>query len=782
MAEAVMWPGKNSAPQVQVKTFAVDGIQAKDIIFIQRAPPVTDGPNIVLYIPGNEGGAFQSFKTVEEMNTWLKTLANDPKQLEAFSQHFSADGLPAKTARVIDAMTRFKNNDINAVVGAYANETGDIFGRLDKAPSTPPALVNGLTSLKEERTSPDGRVLYSGTRPDGQKVLYEYDAYGNFLGEDKNKNFYFVKSGLNNYQPLVPMSANAFKNTVANEATKNVGGNDIRGLYEELLTHLEHPFSGIGDALEVLGINKNTADTVERYLDNPFTALLLDLNTNNRIGALFGTDKETMDTDLRKAGDVAQGFVPYYGQARTLSSLLAKAIRNEPVSDQEKRDLADALGLKPNSVARKNLPASKPTSTPHENLVNKKNLVESKPQEQNQVTSEEHEPSTPQPPPTLRSETAEPPANRFRPSQSRDISSHAVAEGEQLIAGVKPNAKGIYQVTGANGEDRWFIRLHKDDATSQVYEIKSNFKLNDGYVQAIDPLTRKPEMVVHATADGVWEPIDKKGGINWPWKSKSSNTSEFDPSTYDYPAQGEASSSKATEKIDARLKNDAKQFHKTAKTKERPVLREMPTTTSANEMINGVYEKSNGMIVGEDHSQSSGLRVLMDNVQSLKDNKVTTLYSEGFEHSLQPDLDKFFETGEFSPALRNNLKLIDRAHKGHGPYTNRRLLETMRENGIRVKAIDVPSVEPKTTRLKNMNYYASNVIERDQALNPGEKWVARVGSDHVFSHDGDPPIRGISELTGATGVSVDDAPAGKGTSVVQSRDRTMLFIDMERQG
>ena len=58
------------------------------------------------------------------------------------------------------------------------------------------------------------------------------------------------------------------------------------------------------------------------------------------------------------------------------------------------------------------------------------------------------------------------------------------------------------------------------------------------------------------------------------------------------------------------------------------------------------------------------------------------------------------------------------------------------------------------------------------------KWVARVGSDHVFTYDGEPAIRGISQLTGATGVSVDDAIPGKGPSLIQSRDKTELYIDL----
>ena len=363
IVEALLSPGKKNLPNVQVKTFAVDGIQASDIIFMQRVPARTDSINIVLFIPQNDGTSFQAFNTMEEMNNWLKTVASDTTQLASFSQHFAEGGTGAKN-HVIDTMTRFKNNDINAIVGPYANEGEDVFNRLDKQNSEPPAKVNGLTSLKKERVSPEGRVFYSGVKPDGEKVLYTYDAYGNFIGEDKKENFYFIKGGLNTYKPLVPMTAGEFAAKVESEAANNVGANDIRGLYEELLTHLEHPFNGIGDALQVFGVDKNTADSIERYMDNPFSALLLDLNKNNQIGKVFGLEKVEMDSILSGVGNVAQGFVPFYGQARMLGALLAKAIRNEPLSDQEKRDMADALALKPDSPARKNIPASEMLGKP----------------------------------------------------------------------------------------------------------------------------------------------------------------------------------------------------------------------------------------------------------------------------------------------------------------------------------------------------------------------------------------------------------------------------------
>ncbi|NVZ53280.1 hypothetical protein HX792_23270 [Pseudomonas sp. B6002] len=396
MVDAVLYPGKATLPKVQVKTFAVNGIQANDILFIQRVPPVPDGPNIVLYVPEKDGGSFQAFNTREEMNTWLKTLAGDPQRLEAFAKHFAESGYPGRTQSVLDTMAQFKNNDINAVVGPFANEHSDIFGRLDKGASAPPVSVNGLSNLKTERESPEGRVLYSGLRPDGEKVYFQFDAYGNLLGDGDKGNFYFLNNGVNSGRPLVPLSEQAFKQKVTNQSLDNVGANDIRGFYDELLNHLEHPFSGLGEALQVFGVNQNTADTVERYFDNPFSALLLDLNKNNQIGNVFGVDKPTMDGVLKGVGDVAQGFVPVYGQARGLATLLTKAIHNEPMTDQEVRDLGDALGLKPDSPARKNLPMPGSPGKPAGSLPGSKTAEVNTPTENTPVTEvEEPSPAAP---------------------------------------------------------------------------------------------------------------------------------------------------------------------------------------------------------------------------------------------------------------------------------------------------------------------------------------------------------------------------------------------------
>lgn len=115
---------------------------------------------------------------------------------------------------------------------------------------------------------------------------------------------------------------------------------------------------------------------------------------------------------------------------------------------------------------------------------------------------------------------------RLRPSESGNISGHAVADGDQLIANSTPNAKGIYQIKDGNGVDQWLIRHTDDSGISKVYEIRGDFKLSDDYVQIIDPVSRKPVMTVHSTGDGEWVRVGGQAGLpKWPWQRTISPTS-----------------------------------------------------------------------------------------------------------------------------------------------------------------------------------------------------------------------------------------------------------------
>ncbi|MBT9299613.1 DUF6543 domain-containing protein [Pseudomonas sp. TAE6080] len=104
--------------------------------------------------------------------------------------------------------------------------------------------------------------------------------------------------------------------------------------------------------------------------------------------------------------------------------------------------------------------------------------------------------------------------NRLQPSQAGNISAYAVVDGESLLAKSTVNAKGIYQFKDELGVDRWFIRYTDQSGIAQTYEIKSDFKLSDDYVQIIDPQSGNPILTVGAVANGEWRASRMLGGIN----------------------------------------------------------------------------------------------------------------------------------------------------------------------------------------------------------------------------------------------------------------------------
>lgn len=103
--------------------------------------------------------------------------------------------------------------------------------------------------------------------------------------------------------------------------------------------------------------------------------------------------------------------------------------------------------------------------------------------------------------------------NRLLPSQAGNISIYAVADGESLLAKSTVNAKGIYQFKDELGKDRWFIRYTDQTGIANTYEIKSDFKLSNDYVQIIDPQSGKPVLTVDAVANGQWRSSRMLGGV-----------------------------------------------------------------------------------------------------------------------------------------------------------------------------------------------------------------------------------------------------------------------------
>ncbi|MGY2290451.1 dermonecrotic toxin domain-containing protein [Pseudomonas sp. SDO528_S397] len=149
----------------------------------------------------------------------------------------------------------------------------------------------------------------------------------------------------------------------------------------------------------------------------------------------------------------------------------------------------------------------------------------------------------------------EPPAaNRLQPSQAGNISALAVPEGESLIADAPRNTRGIYQTTDSSGVDHWFIRYTDSTGVPNIYEIRSDFKLSDNYVQIIDR-AGKAVMTVRTSASGEWERDIGAGGM-WRWWRRSppsptaSNDFKTPPTFADAFPELEGTRIKGAEKFD----------------------------------------------------------------------------------------------------------------------------------------------------------------------------------------------------------------------------------------
>ena len=98
------------------------------------------------------------------------------------------------------------------------------------------------------------------------------------------------------------------------------------------------------------------------------------------------------------------------------------------------------------------------------------------------------------------------------PSQAGNISAHALLDGERRLENITPIQNKIYLTKDpVTGDDRWLIRYTDATGVRKVYEIRSDFKPSDGYVQIIDA-SRKPVLTVYATEREEWVAAGVKGG------------------------------------------------------------------------------------------------------------------------------------------------------------------------------------------------------------------------------------------------------------------------------
>jgi hypothetical protein len=206
--------------------------------------------------------------------------------------------------------------------------------------------IPGVSNI-EKINQAQGEDMYRGSLQDNSVLLFTYDKNGNLQGADNQQRFYFQENGRTQPRALEPLSSQEFAIKAAAKATDNVGANDLHGLYDEFLHHLENPAYGLGDALQVYGVDKQTGENIERYANNPLGSGLSDINKHydNAIGRALGLSQAEFDQKADAIGMAGQTAIPIYGQARALGYLIAKALRNEPLNPQEQKDLLQMANM-----------------------------------------------------------------------------------------------------------------------------------------------------------------------------------------------------------------------------------------------------------------------------------------------------------------------------------------------------------------------------------------------------------------------------------------------------
>lgn len=221
-----------------------------------------------------------------------------------------------------------------------------------------------------------------------------------------------------------------------------------------------------------------------------------------------------------------------------------------------------------------------------------------------------------------------------------------------------------------------------------------------------------------------------------------------------------------------RLDKRADEFFETHVPPGRPTLPALPESTTPEAFIKESYKHAPGLIVCEAHTQTSSKALLIEQMGTLKEQGVKTLYMEHVLTDLhQADLDTFHRTGIMSKPLKDYLWTMDRGHilEYRGPNTYTSVVEVAVKHGIRVRALDcVSSYHTKglrnadKSRISMFNFFAGEIIRKDQAAQGAHKWVAYMGNAHVHPYEGVP---GVAQTHGAISVFVADVPPGAATEL-----------------
>lgn len=217
----------------------------------------------------------------------------------------------------------------------------------------------------------------------------------------------------------------------------------------------------------------------------------------------------------------------------------------------------------------------------------------------------------------------------------------------------------------------------------------------------------------------------------------------------------------------ARLQASAERFFASYAAQPRPTLPVVTSATTPPSFLKQVADSQfSGLVIGEGHGHESSKALLRTQMKGIKEAGFKTLYIEHLLTDLhQGELDIFHQTQRLPKKLKAYLKEQDQGHMPlyTGPDTYSQVIQAANKYGLRVRALDcTASYHVKglpnsgLSRNQMFSYFASRVIEADQAAHGPHKWIAFVGSAHTNTNRGVP---GLTEILGAVSLHVRDTPS-----------------------
>ncbi|RAJ29826.1 papain fold toxin 1 (glutamine deamidase) of polymorphic toxin system [Kitasatospora sp. SolWspMP-SS2h] len=192
---------------------------------------------------------------------------------------------------------------------------------------------------------------------------------------------------------------------------------------------------------------------------------------------------------------------------------------------------------------------------------------------------------------------------------------------------------------------------------------------------------------------------------------------------------------------------------------------------AARHQAQALLQDHPGFVLGETHGDTATWHFLRDNMQQLREARVTTLYVEHFSDDTTQHLFDRYNSEPPDALTGNPLReiVIRQAGNRMPPETILEVVEAAHRQGIEIRAIDGnPARRVRSEhndpnhpdvgyfRVRRMNAYSYEAIRNHRGDATGdEKYIVVVGSSHAGNYtgpEGRPDVRGMSQTLGIPGV------------------------------